>query len=303
MRHPAYLAGCGLGRTRRPRECSARPDRAARGPAARGAGRGGPGAVGRAVLVSAPGPHWQAAVPRRGAAAPERQRVDRAGRRSPLRSGASGRAGTRRGHSTVRPRPRGHRAGERPQVPLRRLHGTNRDAALDRLGGPAPSTDSVARLGAEPGLAAGALQAVVLGQEDDQARAAALDAALRPLAHEPLEAYLDRLDRDRRHDAGRPRPRAGGGRRRPRWAKRSCAPAAARRTSGSGRRRSCSATDCRRPPPPWTPARSTTRPSSPAASAGTTCPTSTGLPSRGRHHPLRLPRPSSTCSPDGQVQP
>lgn len=38
------------------------------------------------------------------------------------------------------------------------------------------------------------------------------------------------------------------------------------------------------------------------ASAGTTCPTSTGLPSRGRHRPLRLRRPSSTCPPDGQVQ-
>jgi AraC-like DNA-binding protein len=56
-----------------------------------------------------------------------------------------------------------------------------------------PARNSVAVLGPELGLSAGDLLAAVLAAEDDDARAAVLDAALVPLAPEPPGAYLDLL--------------------------------------------------------------------------------------------------------------
>lgn len=56
-----------------------------------------------------------------------------------------------------------------------------------------PARDSVVPLGAELGLSAGGLLAAVLAEEDDDARAAALDAALLPRAPEPPDAYVDLL--------------------------------------------------------------------------------------------------------------
>ena len=56
-----------------------------------------------------------------------------------------------------------------------------------------PVRDSVVPLGPELGLAAGELLADVQAQEDDDARAAVLDAALLPRAPEPRDAYVDLL--------------------------------------------------------------------------------------------------------------
>jgi AraC-like DNA-binding protein len=56
-----------------------------------------------------------------------------------------------------------------------------------------PTRNSVAVLGPELGLSAGDLLAAVLAVEDDDARAAVLDAALLPLAPEPPGPYLDLL--------------------------------------------------------------------------------------------------------------
>ena len=53
--------------------------------------------------------------------------------------------------------------------------------------------NSVVPLGAELGLSAGGLLAAVLAEEDDDARATVLDAALLPRAPNPSEAYIDLL--------------------------------------------------------------------------------------------------------------
>jgi AraC-like DNA-binding protein len=59
--------------------------------------------------------------------------------------------------------------------------------------GARPARNTVEPLGRELGLSAGRLLADVLAPEDDDDRAAALDAALVPLAPEPADAYLDLL--------------------------------------------------------------------------------------------------------------
>jgi AraC-like DNA-binding protein len=56
-----------------------------------------------------------------------------------------------------------------------------------------PARDTVVRLGSELALSAGGLLAEVLEREDDDDRAAVLDAALLPLAPEPADAYVDLL--------------------------------------------------------------------------------------------------------------
>jgi AraC-like DNA-binding protein len=56
-----------------------------------------------------------------------------------------------------------------------------------------PARNSVVPLGAELGLSAGGLLAAVLAEEDDDARAAVLDAALLPRAPDPPDAYVDLL--------------------------------------------------------------------------------------------------------------
>jgi AraC-like DNA-binding protein len=80
------------------------------------------------------------------------------------------------------------------------LTGTGRVSAVKfRPGGFAaftgvlPARDSVVRLGEELGLSAGGLLAAVLAEDDDDARAAVLDAALLPHAPEPPDAYVDLL--------------------------------------------------------------------------------------------------------------
>jgi AraC-like DNA-binding protein len=59
--------------------------------------------------------------------------------------------------------------------------------------GTRPARNTVEPLGRELGVSAGRLLADVLAPEDDDDRAAALDAALVPLAPEPADAYLDLL--------------------------------------------------------------------------------------------------------------
>ena len=59
------------------------------------------------------------------------------------------------------------------------------------FGGRPPSGGAVVPLGPELGLDARALLAAVLGEEDDEARAAVLDRALVPRAPEPAPAYLE----------------------------------------------------------------------------------------------------------------
>ncbi len=60
------------------------------------------------------------------------------------------------------------------------------------MGGRSPGRGAVVPLGAHlPGLDAAALLRAVLAEEDDDARAAVLDAALAPLAPEPTAAYRD----------------------------------------------------------------------------------------------------------------
>ena len=54
-----------------------------------------------------------------------------------------------------------------------------------------PGRDAVTRLGAELGVPAGRLLTAVSAEEDDDDRAAVLDAALAPLAPEPPAPYLD----------------------------------------------------------------------------------------------------------------
>jgi AraC-like DNA-binding protein len=56
-----------------------------------------------------------------------------------------------------------------------------------------PARDSVEPLGRQLGVPAGRLLSAVLAPEDDDDRAAALDAALVPRAPEPSDAYLDLL--------------------------------------------------------------------------------------------------------------
>ena len=56
-----------------------------------------------------------------------------------------------------------------------------------------PARDTVVPLGSELALSAGGLLADVLEREDDNDRAAVLDAALLPLAPEPADTYVDLL--------------------------------------------------------------------------------------------------------------
>lgn len=57
--------------------------------------------------------------------------------------------------------------------------------------GDQPARDSVTRLTTSSGLDPAVLTAAVLAEDDDADRAAVLDAALTPLAHEPDAAYLE----------------------------------------------------------------------------------------------------------------
>ena len=59
------------------------------------------------------------------------------------------------------------------------------------FGGRAPAGGAVVPLGDRPGLAPAALLDAVLTEDDDEARAAVLDAALAPLAPEPAPAYTE----------------------------------------------------------------------------------------------------------------
>lgn len=68
-----------------------------------------------------------------------------------------------------------------------------RPGGFAAFAGVLPGRNSVARLGRELGLSAGRLLTAVLAEEDDDARAAVLDAALSPLAPEPPGPYLDLL--------------------------------------------------------------------------------------------------------------
>jgi AraC-like DNA-binding protein len=56
-----------------------------------------------------------------------------------------------------------------------------------------PGNDTVHRLGSELGIVSGKLLAAVLGEPEDDDRAAVLDAALAPAAREPPGPYLDLL--------------------------------------------------------------------------------------------------------------
>jgi len=69
-----------------------------------------------------------------------------------------------------------------------------RPGGFTALTGSAPPRDSVSPLGERLGVAAGTVAAAVLADEDDGARAAALDAVLTPLAREPATIYIDLLD-------------------------------------------------------------------------------------------------------------
>jgi AraC-like DNA-binding protein len=68
-----------------------------------------------------------------------------------------------------------------------------RPGGFTALTGARPARNSVQPLGGEVGIAPGRLLADVLAPEDDDDRAAVLDAALAPLATEPPDAYLDLL--------------------------------------------------------------------------------------------------------------
>jgi AraC-like DNA-binding protein len=59
------------------------------------------------------------------------------------------------------------------------------------FGGRQPARNGVARLGPDLGFDPDTALAAVLAEEDDEARAAVLDAALAPLAPEPPEPYLE----------------------------------------------------------------------------------------------------------------
>jgi AraC-like DNA-binding protein len=68
-----------------------------------------------------------------------------------------------------------------------------RPGGFAAFAGVLPVRNSVVPLGAELGLSAGGLLAAVLAEEDDDARAAVLDAALLPRAPDPPDAYVDLL--------------------------------------------------------------------------------------------------------------
>jgi AraC-like DNA-binding protein len=68
-----------------------------------------------------------------------------------------------------------------------------RPGGFAAFAGVLPARNSVVPLGAELGLSAGGLLAAVLAEEDDDARAAVLDAALLPRAPDPPDAYVDLL--------------------------------------------------------------------------------------------------------------
>jgi AraC-like DNA-binding protein len=66
-----------------------------------------------------------------------------------------------------------------------------RPGGFAAFAGVLPARNSVVPLGAELGPSAGGLLAAVLAEEDDDARAAVLDAALLPRAPDPPDAYVD----------------------------------------------------------------------------------------------------------------
>jgi AraC-like DNA-binding protein len=68
-----------------------------------------------------------------------------------------------------------------------------RPGGFAALTGALPGRDTVHRLGSELGISAGSLLSAVLAEEDDESRAAVLDAVLAPTAPEPPGAYLDLL--------------------------------------------------------------------------------------------------------------
>jgi AraC-like DNA-binding protein len=68
-----------------------------------------------------------------------------------------------------------------------------RPGGFAAFAGVLPARNSVVPLGAELGPSAGGLLAAVLAEEDDDARAAVLDAALLPRAPDPPDAYVDLL--------------------------------------------------------------------------------------------------------------
>lgn len=68
-----------------------------------------------------------------------------------------------------------------------------RPGGFTALTGVRPVRDTVVRLAGELGLDGAALVVRVLGEDDDGARTAVLEAALRPLAREPEPAYVDLL--------------------------------------------------------------------------------------------------------------
>jgi AraC-like DNA-binding protein len=68
-----------------------------------------------------------------------------------------------------------------------------RPGGFAALTGVLPGRDTVRRLGSELGISAGPLLSAVLAEEDDESRAAVLDAALAPTAPEPPGPYLDLL--------------------------------------------------------------------------------------------------------------
>lgn len=68
-----------------------------------------------------------------------------------------------------------------------------RPGGFAALTGVLPGRDTVHPLGSELGLSAGSLLSAVLAEDDDESRAAVLDAALAPAAPEPPGPYLDLL--------------------------------------------------------------------------------------------------------------
>jgi AraC-like DNA-binding protein len=68
-----------------------------------------------------------------------------------------------------------------------------RPGGFAAFAGVLPARNGVVPLGAELGPSAGGLLAAVLAEEDDDARAAVLDAALLPRAPDPPDAYVDLL--------------------------------------------------------------------------------------------------------------
>ena len=108
------------------------------------------------------------------------------GTASALRPRAARRPAARRRHPPLHRRPGRRRSGDRGEVPARRLRRAHRRAAgaqrRRRCLGRGARADRRALLDA------------VLAEDDDDGRAAVLDAALAPLAPDPPAPYLDLLE-------------------------------------------------------------------------------------------------------------